>query len=73
VRARCGKVFDLALRGKSRHFSVDLNRMDAAVAYVLDVTRKAYPTLDVPYHSRWRHFVPEDISAMSAKWPVDAR
>lgn len=73
VRSRCNKVFDLALRGKSRHFSVDISKMGAAVDYVLAITRKAYPTLDVPYHSRWRHFLPEDISAMSAKWPVDAK
>ena len=31
--------------------------MDGAVDLVLDTTRKAYPSLDVPFHSRWRHFV----------------
>jgi hypothetical protein len=31
--------------------------MDRAVDLVLKMTREAYPSLDVPFHSRWRHFV----------------
>ncbi len=27
-----------------------------AADYVIDTMRANYPTLDVPYHSRWRHF-----------------
>lgn len=73
VRARCGKIFELALRGKTPHFSVDLGRMPAAVEYVINVTRRNYPTLDVPYHSRWRHFVEADVKTMVSKWPVDAK
>jgi hypothetical protein len=30
--------------------------MDSTVELVLETTRKAYPSLDVPFHSRWRHF-----------------
>ena len=73
VRARCGGIYDLALRGKTPHFAVDLSRMPAAIDYVIDVTRRNYPALDVPYHSRWRHFVDADVTAMTAKWPVDAK
>ena len=45
--------------------------MPAAIDYLIDITRRNYPTLDVPYHSRWRHFVDADVAAMVAKWPVD--
>jgi hypothetical protein len=31
--------------------------MDAVIDLVLETTRAAYPSLDVPFHSRWRHFV----------------
>jgi len=31
-------------------------QLDEAVRRVLDITRRRYPDLAVPYHSRWRHF-----------------
>jgi hypothetical protein len=39
------------------HFRIDLDRLDDAVDLVIETTRKAYPSLDIPFHSRWRHFV----------------
>ena len=48
----------LGLDDKLPHFRVDLGRLDDAVELVLAVTKKKYPTLDVPFHSRWRHFAP---------------
>lgn len=38
------------------HFAIDPGRLDEAADYVVETTRAAYPTLDIPYHSRWRHF-----------------
>jgi len=52
VRARCRQVFDAGLAW----FAVDLGRLDQVTAFVLQVTREAYPDLAIPYHSRWRHF-----------------
>jgi hypothetical protein len=42
--------------GRSRHFTVDESRLGAVADYVAEITRKAYPDLAIPYHSRWRHF-----------------
>ncbi len=56
VRERCGLVFAAAERGETRHFALDLDRLDEAVARVVSVTRRRYPDLVVPFHSRWRHF-----------------
>jgi hypothetical protein len=56
VRARCSMVHRWVADGRSQHFSLDANRLEAAAAYVADVTREAYPDLQIPYHSRWRHF-----------------
>ena len=57
IRAQCGLLFDAALEDRLSHFSLHLDRLDDAAASVADVTRAAYPTLSVPFHARWRHFV----------------
>jgi hypothetical protein len=56
VRERCGIVLAAAERGETRHFRLNLDRLDAAVTRVVAVTRRRYPDLAVPFHSRWRHF-----------------
>ena len=57
VRERADRMLALGLDGKLPHFRVDLRCLDAAVDLVIDTTRQSYPTLAVPLHSRWRHFV----------------
>ncbi|HZU91200.1 MAG TPA: DUF1688 family protein [Stellaceae bacterium] len=56
VRARCDLVFAAAERGETRHFRLVPERLDSAAEHVAAVTRRRYPNLDIPYHSRWRHF-----------------
>jgi Protein of unknown function (DUF1688) len=56
VRERCGIVFAAAERGRTRHFALDLGRLGEAAARVAAITRRRYPDLAVPGHSRWRHF-----------------
>jgi Protein of unknown function (DUF1688) len=56
VRQRCHRLLALGLDGKLQHFSVELDRLDAAADLVIDCTRRNYPQFDVPFHSRWRHF-----------------
>src|ERR1700748_3160725 len=56
VRDRCGIVFAAAERGESRHFRLVTSRLGEAGRRVVEITRRSYPDLDVPYHSRWRHF-----------------
>jgi hypothetical protein len=58
VRARAERMLALGLADKLPHFRIDLGRLDEAVDLVVVTTRKNYPTLDVPFHSRWRHFAP---------------
>jgi hypothetical protein len=57
VRGRAHRLLALALDGKLGHFRVDPGKLDDAADLVIEVTRAAYPSLDVPFHSRWRHFV----------------
>ncbi|MFK4385756.1 URC4/urg3 family protein [Bradyrhizobium sp. USDA 223] len=74
VRARAGQMLELGLAGGLTHFTVDLGRIDGVADAVLAVTRKAYPTLDIPFHARWRHFVLGGVDrwarlADAASWP----
>jgi len=56
VRARCAIVSEAARRGETRHFQLVCARLDEASRRVADITRRRYPDLRVPVHSRWRHF-----------------
>lgn len=56
IRERTGLVLAAAERGVTEHFSIDRSKLPATANYVIDVIRAEYPTLDIPYHSRWRHF-----------------
>jgi hypothetical protein len=57
VRERAHRMLAIGLDDKLPNFRIHLDRMDDAVDLVLQTTRKAYPSFDVPFHSRWRHFV----------------
>jgi hypothetical protein len=57
VRERAHRVLAIGLDDELPNFRIDLDRLDSAIDLVLETTRKAYPSLDVPFHSRWRHFV----------------
>jgi hypothetical protein len=56
VRERCAVVLAAAERGETRHFRLAPERLDDAACRVVAVTRRRYPDLAVPLHSRWRHF-----------------
>ncbi|MFL5357377.1 URC4/urg3 family protein [Archangium sp.] len=70
IRERCRALLELGLAGKLKHFSVDMERLPAVADYVLDVTRAAYPTLEIPVHSRWGHF---DVGGVRRNAELDAR
>jgi hypothetical protein len=57
VRERAHEMLDLGLADKLPNFRVDLSRMDVTAAFVAHVIHENYPTLQVPLHARWRHFV----------------
>jgi hypothetical protein len=53
---RAGLLLARAREGGSAEFVVDDARLDSAAAEVAAVTRARYPSLEIPFHSRWRHF-----------------
>ena len=56
IRERCGQLFTLVNEGKSDHFTCDLTQLGRVADYVIEVMRCEYPDLQIPFHSRWRHF-----------------
>ncbi len=59
-------MLDIGLNDQLQHFRIDLGPLDTTVDLVLEITRKAYPSFDVPFHSRWRHFVVGGVDRWAA-------
>jgi hypothetical protein len=59
-------MLDIGLNDRLQHFWIDLDRLDTTVDLVLEITRKAYPGFDIPFHSRWRHFVVGGVDRWAA-------
>lgn len=56
VRDRSAQLLDRARSGESRWFIVDDDALHNTADEVAAVTRDRFPDLEIPYHSRWRHF-----------------
>lgn len=74
VRERAHRMLAIGLDDKLPNFRIHFDHMDGAVDLVLETTRKAYPSFEVPFHSRWRHFVANNDNRWAAiaektKWP----
>ncbi len=70
VRERAQYLLERAREGDSRWFGVNDAALQTAAAEVVDVTRARYPNLDIPFHSRWRHF---EAGGVDRKAVLDAR
>ena len=56
IRSTASQILIDARRGASKNFIVHDDKISEAAAMVARVTRANYPTLAIPFHSRWRHF-----------------
>ncbi|MDP6352276.1 MAG: URC4/urg3 family protein [Alphaproteobacteria bacterium] len=56
VRSRCGAILTAAEHDRLRHFAFEPAQVAPAAQYVVDTITAAYPDIEVPFHSRWRHF-----------------
>jgi hypothetical protein len=56
VRLRCAAITRAVEDGRSGWFTVDRSRLEDVAARVAALTRERFPDLNVPLHSRWRHF-----------------
>jgi hypothetical protein len=71
IRERAQALYQLAARGQLDNFSVDESRLAPLAAYVVGVTRAAYPDVrTIPSHTRFRHF---DVGGIARVAELDAR
>jgi len=66
VRERARRLLAIGLEDRLPNFRVHLDRMDSTAELVVETTRKTYPSLAVPFHSRWRHFAMNGVD----RWAV---
>lgn len=55
IRDRAQKIFNLTAEGKTS-FKFHEDKFKWTLNYLLDVIKKNYPDLNIPFHSRWGHF-----------------
>lgn len=65
IRERCDRIFKLAVDDQLNYFRCDLSKLDKTADYVIGVMRENYPDLNIPFHSRWRHFEVGDSSRIA--------
>lgn len=70
IRERAAHLLRRARAGESAYFDVDDSSVPIAVAEVVDVTRHRYHDLNIPFHSRWRHF---EAGGVDRKAELEAR
>lgn len=66
IRARCEAIYALGERGELRHFRLRPERLPEVAERVVEVTRAAYPALQIPYHGRYRHFDVGGVARLAA-------
>jgi hypothetical protein len=66
VRDRCGAILAAARAGDSPWFRIHGPALEVVADQVAALTRRRFPTLAVPYHSRWRHFEAGGVDRVSA-------
>ena len=70
IRTRCAAIAAHVSAGRSVHFTLERDRLDAVAERIAALTRARFPDLKIPYHSRWRHF---EAGGVDRKGEFDAR
>lgn len=55
IRERTMKLYNLSLEGKT-NFEIHENKLEEVAQFVLETIKNNYPSLEIPFHSRWGHF-----------------
>ena len=70
VRSRCAAVTEFVGSGESALFTWHPDRIAAVADYVAATIKQRYRKLDVPYHSRWRHFESGVPGELVDRWAI---
>ena len=55
IRTRCALFLDAARKNDLLYFKVNDKNIAECVSFIAEVTKRNYPNLTIPYHSRWRN------------------
>ncbi|MET0335437.1 MAG: DUF1688 family protein, partial [Rhizobacter sp.] len=69
IRARCQAILRAVDSNVSEHFRIDRSQLPAVADRVAALTLQRFPDLNIPYHSRWRHF---EAGGLDRKPALDA-
>lgn len=56
IRLSCNNVLEFAEQNHLLHFNYTPTKLEEVADFVVAVMLRQYPDLDIPIHSRWRHF-----------------
>ncbi len=78
IRERSQQLFDRALNNESPYFGIDTSKIGPCCDYVLSLARQSNPSLNVPFHSRWRHFSVGNLDRINTlkkhdSFPIDPK
>jgi len=71
IRTQCGRLFEMAQQRELGFFEVDEAKLQLAVDATEKALRGRYPSLQVPPHSRLRHFDTARLASLLEGWPCD--
>jgi len=71
TREQCLRIYDLAKKGELAHLLLDESKLSAAVDVTEQTIKAHYPKLDIPRHSRMRHFGDARIADLMKGWNCD--
>ncbi|WP_431268618.1 DUF1688 family protein [Dankookia sp. P2] len=67
VRERSQELYALGLDNRLQGWTVQPEAMAATADLVAEVVRTNYPDLKVPFHARWRHFLPDGAATLGGE------
>jgi hypothetical protein len=56
IRGQAHRLLELAKKDQLDYFGINSENMASTADYIINVMIQNYPDLNIPYHSRWRHF-----------------
>ena len=65
IRQQSYRLLALAKEKQLNYFTYNEKALAAAADFVIEIIDEQYPSLNIPYHSRWRHFEVGNIDRIS--------
>jgi hypothetical protein len=56
IRKQCGRIYNYGQMNMLPHFVLQEERLNDVADFIYQLIQQDYPTMEIPFHSRWRHF-----------------